>query len=263
MKKIKELIQESQLSEAIDCITQALKSSPSDATLRSTFIELLCIDGQYERADQQLNLIVKQNPDYLTGANNLRQLLRSAVAREDFSKGKASAVIIRSGDQSSENLLKSRLSYIQEDSEEYLQFIRALEESRVSSAVTVDGVKSTTLRDIDDSLGGYLELFGTDGNYYLVPIDAILSLEFQPVSSLVEIVWRKAVVDIEGGLQGEAFIPMTYLNSLTDQHKLARETEWVEHLASDVFVGQGQKMMLFGDDDLPLSQIKRLEKSTV
>ncbi|WP_282176045.1 type VI secretion system accessory protein TagJ [Vibrio nereis] len=260
MKEIKNFIQLAKLSDALQYVTQSVKSNASDTALRCTFVELLCIDGQFERADQQLNLIIKQNPNYLIGASNLRQLLRGAVAREEFAKGKASAVIVRSGDRCSESLLKSRLSYVEKDAIQYSKYIKELEASRVPSMVDIDGVESSTLRDIDDSLGGYLELFGTDGNYYLVPIDAFLSMRLHPVSSLIETVWRKATVDIEGGLQGEAFIPMTYLNSTTDEQKLARETDWLEHLSNDVYVGQGQKMMLFGDQALPLSQVTQLRK---
>lgn len=114
---------------------------------------------------------------------------------------------------------------------------------------------------MDDTLAGYLEVFGTNGLYYLVPFEAVLNLELKPISSLIERVWRRVEIEIEGGLSGEAFIPMTYAGSDSDNQKLAQETDWRAINGSEVFYGVGQKMILCGNEAVAFSQIEHLSSA--
>ncbi|MDW2245307.1 protein of avirulence locus, partial [Vibrio sp. 1287] len=54
MTQWKNALSEGQLQQALELLIEAIKVSPKDASLRSSFIELLCIDGDFERADEQL-----------------------------------------------------------------------------------------------------------------------------------------------------------------------------------------------------------------
>ena len=49
--------------------------------------------------------------------------------------------------------------------------------------MTVNGVEVTELRDLDDSLSGYLELFGTDGKFYLAKFTELDSLQLKKPES--------------------------------------------------------------------------------
>ncbi|MGF1688520.1 protein of avirulence locus ImpE [Photobacterium japonica] len=256
MNALKALLQEAKLSEAITYVATQLKDNPEDIELRSSFIELLCIDGQFERADKQLNLLIKQYPDCLVGAVNIRQLLRAAQSRLDFEQGAATATLVREVDDAFSAMLQLRLALREKQAEDVVTWAHQIEAHRQPVTMNIDGQTNSELRDLDDSLAGFLELFGTDGNYYLVPFDAVQRLEILPVSSLIEQVWRKVDIEIEGGLCGEAFIPMTYIGSQSDAEKLGRETDWCEVLGTEVCVGTGLKMVLFGEEALVLSQIR-------
>ena len=75
MIKIKEMIQQGRLADAISYLEGLLREDPLNVDYKSTFIELLCINGELERADKMLNNIVQKHPDFLIGASNLRQLI--------------------------------------------------------------------------------------------------------------------------------------------------------------------------------------------
>ncbi len=62
MKTWKNALSEGNLQQAITLIIEDIKASPKDAGLRSSFIELLCIDGDFERADDQLIQSIKFFP---------------------------------------------------------------------------------------------------------------------------------------------------------------------------------------------------------
>ena len=263
MKNLNDLLQQAKLVEAIEYLASQLQERPKDVDLRSRFVEVLCIHGQLEKADKQLNVLVKQNPEYLVGVNNVRQLIWAAQARLDFKNGAATASLVKEADESFAALVKLRLAVNENDDRLLVESARQLEEARNDVAIVINEIERERLRDLDDTLAGYLEVFGTNGQYYLVPFDALISLELKPVTSLIEQIWRKVEIDIEGGLSGEAFVPMTYIASNTDAQKLGKETDWLTVNDTDVCVGVGQKMFLFGDDALALSQINHLHTTDV
>ncbi|WP_394144963.1 type VI secretion system accessory protein TagJ [Vibrio atypicus] len=260
-QQLKNLLQEGRLTKAIELCGDKLKDSPADFELRSLFIEMLCVDGQLERADQQLNLIVKQFPECLPGAMNMRQLVHAAQARVDFGVGGDTATYVGNGKHTLAPLIKLRMALRDENSEQLTDAAFKLEESRESRTVTINDMSVETLRDIDDSLAGYLEVFGTNGKYYLIPYSDICWLKFMPVESLFESVWRKAEIDILNGPSGEVFIPLTYLQSESDCEKLGRETDWQQMLDSDFYQGRGLKLWLVNDSAFSITSLQVLEVS--
>lgn len=259
MNKTNDLIQKGKLTEAIEYTKKQLQMEPKAQDLRSRFVELLCIDGQLERADKQLSLLIKQHPECLIGGSNLRLLIRAAQARFDFSEGAATATLVHEVDESFETLVRMRLAMRENEDEELKSNALLLENIRQDIAIRINGQQCELVRDLDDSLAGYLEVFGTNGKYYLVPFNALENMQLKPVTSLVELIWRKAKVEIKGGLSGEAFIPMTYLASDSDELKLGRKTDWLSVGKTDVYIGAGQKMFLCGDEAKALSQITHLQ----
>ncbi|USD67514.1 type VI secretion system accessory protein TagJ [Vibrio sp. SCSIO 43136] len=258
MEQLKALIEQGKLSQAIEQTVMGLKSKPKDKELRSQFVELLCIDGQFERADQQLELITKQHPECLPGVINMRQLVKAAQCRQDFAQGGDCASTVGKSSVSLAPLIEMRLAILQGNSLELSQMAQQLEAQRKQVNVQIAGQDCHELRDIDDSLGGHLEVFGANGLYYIIPIANITWLKLLPVTSLFELVWRKAEIDINNGPSGEVFIPLTYISSQTDAQKLGLETDWQALLGSDIYQGQGQKMFLVNDEALTLCQWQEL-----
>ncbi|MDO6685498.1 MULTISPECIES: type VI secretion system accessory protein TagJ [unclassified Agarivorans] len=255
-QQIKQLIQVGQLSEAIAATIAHLKVKPKDLEARSSFIELLCIDGQLERADQQLDLLVKQHPECVPGALNMRQIVHAAQSRVDFANGGDTATLTSGAKQSLTPLVELRLALLNQDKPELERTAQQLEALRENAPLDINEKSCDELRDIDDSLAGYLEAFGSNGLYYLVPFSEVTWLKLLPANNLFEHIWRRAEIDIKDGPTGEVFIPMTYLASETDAEKLGRETDWQPLLDSEFYQGRGQKLWLVNDGALTLSQLE-------
>ncbi|WP_028773301.1 type VI secretion system accessory protein TagJ [Shewanella waksmanii] len=257
MEIVKQMIQEAKLTQAIEYIEQLLRDDPLNPDLKSTLIELLCISGEYERADKQLNLIVQKHPDFLIGASNLRQLLRAAQSRQDSLTGQSVPKLFSEVDGHSEAFMKLRVELNQGQPEQVSQGAIALEQARPAIAININDQPNQEVRDLDDTLGGFVEIFGTDGHYYIAQLSEIDYIHFKPVSSLVEQVWRRVDIAIKNGPCGEAHIPVVYATSETDSQKLGRETDWHES-ATDVMTGRGMKMWFVDNAALPLSAISKL-----
>ncbi|PXF32189.1 hypothetical protein WH50_05510 [Pokkaliibacter plantistimulans] len=262
MNTIKDLLQQGELSAAIEQLQLALRDDPRNQALRGSYIELLCIDGQLEKADQQLDMLVRQQPEYASGASNLRHLIRAAQARLDFYQGGDTSSLLGEADAEVAALLKLRLALVQESTREELERAAlALEAVRKPLALTINEEQFDDLRDIDDSLCGFLELLGTDGRYYLVPWRDVEQLQLQPVSSLVEQVWRRAEIQTRSGAGGDVFVPLTYAASHTDRQKLGRETDWLQQGEAEVFCGVGLKQLLAGEEAINLADVQSLAPS--
>jgi len=256
MKKIQEMLQNGQLQEAIQLVETQLKDDPMNIDLKGQHIELLCINGELERADKQLNFLVQKHPDFLIGAANLRQLIRAEQARIDFMAGKAVPQLFAESDAYVAALMKLRLAMV-DSQDDVTQCANSLEDLRPQVSLLINDKTNQEIRDLDDTLGGFIEIFGTDGNFYLAQLPEIDYINFKPVTSLLEMVWRRVDLAIKDGPCGEAHIPMIYAGSETDAQKLGRETDWHE-VATDVIAGKGLKMWLADDTAVVLNQITKI-----
>ncbi|AVW97280.1 type VI secretion system accessory protein TagJ [Vibrio parahaemolyticus] len=255
----KNALSEGQLQQALELLIEAIKASPKDASLRSSFIELLCIDGDFERADEQLMQSIKLFPEYLPGASQLRHLVKAAQARKDFAQGAATAKVLGENEELTKSLVSFNLSMVSQDYEQVSELALQIEELRQEKGFLVNDTSFSDVRDIDDRLGGYIELFSTAGNYFLVPIASINTLEIKSATSLLESVWRPVEFDIDGLGEGEGHMPMTYVDSESDAQKLGRETDWKQIADKEVYLGLGLKCWLVGEMALPISDLQNLQ----
>ncbi|MER0403946.1 type VI secretion system accessory protein TagJ [Vibrio vulnificus] len=248
----------SELGLAKEALIKEIKLAPKNATIRSKFIELLCIMGEFERADEQLMQSIKLFPEYLPGASQIRHLVKAAQARKDFFAGAASAQFIEGTEKLGETIVQFILAQKENNHEELISVCERAEQSRQALQFEINGVRYEDVRDLDDRLGGFIELFSSAGNYFLVPMDHIHYLELKPATNMLETLWRPCEFDIQGLGEGEAHFPMTYVDSESGNQKLGRETDWKNVLGTDHCIGQGQKMWLVGDNALALSQLERV-----
>lgn len=258
MSDWQQLLRNAKLNQAMESVVNAIKSNPKDPGLRSQFIELLCIDGQLERADQQLMQAIKLFPEFIAGASQIRHMLKAAQARDDFSKGGATANFLGGRDEQYQKLLELNLAIYHDKQNDIPRLSDELETLRPKTALTINGTDYQDVRDIDDSLGGFIELFSSTGNYYLAPLDQITYLSIKPANNVLETLWRPVEFEIEGVIEGEAHLPLTYLHASTQAHKLGKETDWKPVSEDSVFQGLGQKVWLADECAVPITSISEI-----
>lgn len=258
MKKIIELYQQGSLSEAISVVEAYLRDDPTNMEYRSTFIELLCINNELERADKQLNMIVQSHPESLLGATNLRQLIRAQQTRLDFYEGKATPEIFCQPNEEISAFIKLRLEINTGDEQSINAAAVALESARSKTCLEVNGEAVNELRDLDDSLAGFIEVFGTNGKYYIVQMADIEFIDFKPATSLLENIWCRVNLEIKNGPSGEAHIPLIYVDSKLEHDKVGKATDW-QQKTDNLVLGSGLKMWLVNDQAVNLHDIKKIE----
>lgn len=261
MDAIGQKLSAGQLQEAITEAQDTLRSKPAAADVRAMLIELLCLDGQLERADEMLMSLARYQPDWLAGAANLRQLMRAEHARKALAEGQLADDVVATSGPALEALISVQAGLAAGDPAAAGEAAAALEQARTPARFRVGDVEGE-LRDCDDSLNGFFEGLGADGHYYLWAWDTILTVDFHPVASPVESIWRRADVELVDGRRGEVFVPLTYGRSVTDAQKLGRETDWLTH-SDSLVTGLGLKLFLVGDEAVTLDTVKRIERLDV
>lgn len=260
MNNLQFLLEQGLLQDAKKEIIDKIKIEPKNALYRSYYIELLCIDGLYEKADEQLMQSIKIFPEYISGASKIRYLIKAAQARVDFSRGAATASFINDDIKNNKLMLEVNLTINKGSKYEIDNAVSNLEFKRKKKPFFINNKEYKDIRDIDDSLCGYIELFSQTGNYYLISIEDIQYLELLEPSNYLENIWRPVFFDIEGIGEGEAHMPLTYINSNTDKQKLAKETDWKKIGAERAYIGLGQKILLIDEATVNFFNLNKIKE---
>ncbi len=226
----KELFQSGKLNEAIAALGAEVRDNPTDTRRRTFLFELLCFQGEYDRAEKHLHLLADSSPDAKMGAVLYFSALHAERVRRDlFLKKEYPATPVS-------------------------------EEARGGS---VNGKPFETFEDADPRIGPRLELFAA-GAYLWIPFEHIESIELQPPQKLRDLLWTPALVRtgpaFRGTELGEVLLPV--LAPFSYQHtdgnvRLGRATEWQDVEGQPVPFGQ--RLFSVDGEDIPILEIRKVE----
>ncbi len=260
-----ELYSAGKLTEAIAAAVEDVKKAPTDLDRRSFLAELLCVNGELERADAQLDAIAKTTSGASPGLPLLRQLVRAERARVEFhSHGRVPELLVTPTPwielalQASIAIREGRLS-------EAAKLLDLAEEKRVKPHGKLNGKPFDDLRDCDDLTAGVLEVLTSTGKYYWVPFENVAALEFEKPARPIDLLWRPAGLSVRGGPDGRVFVAMIYASHAVvqdDGSRMGRHTDWVGAKGEPVR-GLGLRTWLAGEDALTLLEIEKLSVDPV
>ena len=224
------LYKEGKLADAIASLQDELRSSPHDVPRRTFLFELLCFQGQFERAWKQLEVIESADPSSYLGTTWFKQVIRAEEHRQEmFRKGE----------------IPGRM------------------DDGASGPGTLNGESFEDIRDGDPRIGPRLEMIAAGRNLW-IPFSELSALTVSPPKLLRDLYWASGeVLSIhpEAGEATEVLLPaMTALawQNPDERVRLGRLTEWIE-----VDTGEetpvGQKLLLVDDEEFPLLEIRELK----
>ena len=257
----RDLYQSGRLADAIDAMNASVRQKPADINERGFLAELLCFAGNLDRADAMLDVIMKQEVSVGLGVSLFRQLIRAEQWRRQwYAEGRVP------------EFLGEPPAYLQS----HIQAFIALREGRTDEAMThlgeaeaarpaVAGTHNETpfddIRDLDDSTANFFEVLTSTGKYYWVPMERVERIEFHPPERPRDLFWRRALMSVAEGPDGEVFIPAIYATASDDgdeRVKLGRVTDWLGG-DNEPVRGLGQRTLLVGDKDVPILSLGTLE----
>jgi len=257
----KELYQAGKLSEAIQAAIGEVKSNPTDLEMRAFLCELLCVQGDLERADKQLETLLKQDPKAAVGVTLIRQLVRAETARRDFfTAGRPPEMLDEDVPTEAMQLcLKASISCREGDTAAAMDYLAQAEEVRPKVSGKCDGKAFDDFRDIDDLCAPFLEVLTSTGKYFWIANERIESIEIHPPQRPIDLQWLRVHMIVKGGPDGEVYLPATYYSEEQEEAAaLGRTTEWRGDEGEPIR-GVGQRTFLVGEEARPILEIRQIE----
>ena len=259
-----QLFQAGDLSGAIEAATHQVRGKPTDVAARGILAELLCFAGELERADKQLDAMLKLSPSAIYGITLLRQLIRAETFRaEVFEQGRVPE-FMQAPSESDQLRLQSLVARRAGDWDQVACLLNAAAEltsSGKSLKGELNGNQFEDFCDLDDLFGPTLEVYTATGKYYWLSCEQIVSLEFDVVTSLTDMLWRSATIETRGEVTGRIHIPAIYYGSAKSADaliKIGRATDWIQPDPSGPICGIGQREFLAGDKSVSIMEFQSL-----
>ena len=263
----KELYQAGNLADAISAMNDEVRKNPVDQGRRGFLAELLCFSGNLERADKLLDVLSTQDPDVAVGVAMIRQMIRGDQARRElFSAGRVPEFLEQPSEALSKHL--EAVTLLREgDSAGAAKILEEAEAGRKSLSGTCNDKAFDDFRDLDDVCAPFFEVVTSTGKYFWVEMARVREMQFHAPERPLDLIWRRASVDVVEGPDGDVFIPAIYVppsdaleegQEVDDQALLGRSSDWIGDEGSPAR-GVGQRCFLVGDDLVPIMQLESLQ----
>ena len=255
------LFRAGKLDEAVAAATDAVRRAATDLGPRLLLCELLLFQGRLDRVDTLLDAASTLDPSVAVGVAEFRQLLRAEIARRQMMTDGRVPEFLGEPTVAQRAALAALVALRTGDAEAAAAAVAEAEAARPHPAGRMAEAAYDDLRDGDDLLGGSLEVLTTTGRYFWVPMERIVSMQPHPPARPRDLFWRRATLAVADGPTGEVYLPVLYDHTpadADDQLRLGRATDWVE-LPGGVIRGVGQKLLLVGEEGVPLLQLAALE----
>lgn len=249
-----------QLDAAIEAVTQEVKKSPRDFDVRGFLTELLCIKGELDRADAQLEALSKLDSAASPGLALYRQLIRAERTRQEVHRQGRAPEFLAAPGPAVRSSLQALTLLRAGDGAAAAECIEQAEAARVRCAGTCDGAPFTDLRDLDDVCAGVLEVLTSTGKLMWVPFESIAGIVFDKPVRPRDLLWRPAEVSVRGGPDGKVYVPTTYApvrGEVDDAARLGRRTDWIGG-ENEPVTGVGLRTFVFDETPRTVLEVREI-----
>ncbi len=259
------------LNAALAVATEQVKAAPQDIRLRSELAEFLCLADALERAERQFDTIATQAPMTAPRVSALRQFVRAGLSRREvWRNGRAPELVGPAPDH-----LRLRLEALVDlrggDAERAALRLAEAEAARPAVAGTRDGQPFDDWRDMDDLIGGVLEVMTPTGRYFWVALEQVFEIAVDPPRRPIDAAWCTLELTVRDGPAGQVVVPAIYPapaeadeaageaadREADDAIRIGRRTDWIERPGGWVS-GRGLRCFLVGDASVAIHDLGTL-----
>ncbi len=243
---------------ALKLLQDQIRSDPADAKLRVFLFQLLTVQGQWERALNQLTVAGELDASTLAMVQTYREAIQCERLREEVFQGKRVPLLFGEPEAWVALLIEALLREGKGAMADAQKLREQAFEQAPASAGTIDGKAFAWIADADMRLGPVLEAV-INGRYYWVPLMHLAKIEIDPPVDLRDSVWTAAHLEFTNGGESVALIPTRYAGTdiAAPALALARRTEWNE-LQPGHFTGSGQRVLTTDAGDFGLMDLRSI-----
>jgi type VI secretion system protein ImpE len=255
---VKELIQAGRLADAREQLNDRVRNAPTDTGARFLLFQVLAYQGEWERAEKHLELLVMQAPANAPGFLAYRSLLAAEKLRAGVAAGSHTPDFMTEPPAYYADLIAARQEARENQARAAELFDRVVDMLPEVSG-TADGAPFACFVECDATLAGILEVFVHD-RYLWFPFQMLRELSIPQPKSFLDLLWTPARIVTWEGLTTECFLPALYAGSFRHEDvrvQLGRMTDWLD-LGGCHYQGVGQHLLQVGDEERGLLELREV-----
>lgn len=217
-----------------------LRKRPDDIDSRMQLFRFCVIDGNWDRANNQLDVADKLDASLSHTAMVYRRNIACEQSRQRVFSGMEAPVFLGTPPHWVGYLVQALRA-----SDGAPALVQAAFEAAQCPGGTINGEPFAWLADADSRLGPVLEAF-IDGKYYWIPFEHLARITIPAPEDLLDLAWCSSELTLANGGVCNGYIPTRYPSTdgvARDDLKLARLTEWLPWSGS-MQIGLGQRMFV-------------------
>lgn len=251
-----EHLQAGDLDAALEVLQTEIRSQPADAKLRTFLFQLLAINGDWNRARRQLDVLADMDPATLPMVHTYREALACEALRSEVFSGQKKPLVF--GEPDSWIASQIELLAINDDALR-ADAVDAILEDAPAASGSINGEIFTWISDADVRLGPVLEAV-INNKYYWLPFSRLSKLVIEEPVDLRDAVWMPAYFTFANEGESVGLIPTRYAGSEAAEDtavRLARQTQWRE-IGEFKYEGLGQRVLATDTGDFPLMETREI-----
>lgn len=246
-------------AKALSSLQEAVRDKPADARLRVFLFQLLCIQGEWDRALNQLKVAGELDDSTAAMVQTYQEAIRCERIRAAVFAGQKTPLLFGEPEPWVALLIEALLRDGRGERDEARRLRERAFDDAPAGAATVNGAPVEWLADGDYRLGPVLEAIA-NGRYYWIPFQRLSAITLEPPADLRDLVWAPASLEFTNGGAVVALIPSRYPGAEAESDaaiRLARKTEWRE-AGENAWAGVGQRMLMSDTGEHPLLETREI-----
>jgi type VI secretion system protein ImpE len=244
---------------ALQALQDQVRKLPADAKLRIFLFQLLAVNGQWERAQNQLEIAGQLDSEADSMVQAYREVINCELHRKAVFAGKSKPLIFGEPEEWVAMLVEAQQAFAKGEMDAFTSLnAKAFDQAETRSG-KINDETFAWLADADQRFGPVFEVI-FNGQYYWVPMSRVQSLYTEAPSDLRDLIWLPAEVTWINGGKIMVMLPARYprLEGVSGPGLLSRRTDWVTH-AGDIFEGSGQRAFATDQQDYSILQVRSIE----
>ncbi len=244
---------------ALQALQEHVKKQPGDPKLRIFLFQLLAINGQWKRAQTQLELAGQMNSEAEPMVQAYRDVINCELHREAVFAGKSKPLIFGEPEEWVAMLVEAQQAFAHGEMGLFESLNEKAFEQAESRSGRINDEGFEWIADADQRFGPVFE-FIFNGQYYWVPMSRLSKLHTDKPTDLRDLIWLPAEVTWINGGKLMVMIPARYprLEGVSGLGLLSRRTDWLSH-TDEISEGTGQRILATDKQDYSLLQVRSIE----
>jgi type VI secretion system protein ImpE len=244
---------------ALQALQDQVRSKPADAKLRIFLFQLLAINGDWKRAQVQLEIAGQLDSEADPMVQAYRDVINCELHREAVFEGKSKPLIFGEPEDWVASLVEAQQAFAKGDMDTFSALNAQAFENADTRSGRINDEGFEWLADADQRFGPVFE-FIFNGQYYWVPMARVAKLHTDKPTDLRDLIWLPAEVMWINGGKIMVMIPVRYphIEGVSGPGLLSRRTDWVSH-DGDISEGTGQRIFASDQQDYSILQVRSIE----